>query len=79
MDSYTVKPIFTKDEFKKLQNSILITFKNLINDEGMNTNRFNLENYHKCISSNKQHLNIINKTSDLFDKDLEFSKSLPKI
>lgn len=77
MDGYTVKPIFTKNEFKKLQNSILVTIKNLLINEGINTRGFNLENYHKYISSDGQHLKIVNKTSDLFDNDLEFSK--PKL
>lgn len=80
-DGYTIKNIFTKDEFNEVVTGINDTIKKIISDElDINTEGFSLEKYHHYVKDDNQHFKIVSKTRDLFESDFNFNikKLLPK-
>ncbi len=71
---FNVVKAFTQEEFLKLQNSVKENICNAIKSQGIvvNTKEFELEKYHEYITTQEQHLAVINITRNLTLDCLDF-------
>jgi hypothetical protein len=75
---FNVVKAFEDDEFKKLQNSIRTIIVDALNenDISVNTSTFKLKDYHKFVTTNELHNNVINITRNLEVSDFNFDIDL---
>lgn len=75
---YGVVPAFEKDEFKAFQESVRqnILKAMIAQDIPVDADSFRLEDYHKHVTTNEQHLSVINITRNLTNEDFDFDIDL---
>ncbi|MCO5260557.1 MAG: hypothetical protein M9916_10470 [Crocinitomicaceae bacterium] len=73
-EGFSSIPFLTDDEFYQLKNEITQNVKTIISSTIDKTiNNFSLEDYHKYVSNEDEHFQIVSKTRDLFQKDISFN------
>ena len=71
---YTEVDFLSEEEFKDLKNGLTESIRKIIEEEcSINTDGFNLENYHHYIKDDADHYKIVTRTRDLFSNDFNFS------
>ena len=67
---YDTQPILDEEKFAALKQGLTNCVKRIINVElRIETNDFNLDNYHEYVTSDKNHHKVISKTRDLYLSD----------
>ena len=71
---YTSIKVFEEDEFNKLKQSIRTNIIKALkfNNATVNSDDFTLSNYHKTVTTNKLHLQVIDITRNLTNEDFNF-------
>lgn len=69
-DGYTVEPLFSQDEFKKVLDSMTGIIRRMAEKEtGLLHPDFSLEKYHNYVNNDETHYSIVGRTRDLFPED----------
>lgn len=72
-EGFTIENFIEEKQFSELKHCISDCIKNIIKSElAIQTNSFDLINYHDWVKTDEQHYKIVRKTSDLFTKDFCF-------
>lgn len=70
---FSEQDFLSKEEFKSLIAGLTSSIKEIIQKElSVNTEGFELENYHNFVLGDAQHLKIVSKTRDLFAEDFNY-------
>lgn len=74
-DGYAVVSVFEIEEFKILKESIKKNIIKALHKQSIvfDEDNFTLENYHKIVTTNEQHNNVIDVTRNLENKDFDFN------
>jgi hypothetical protein len=82
-NGYSVFNFSNNDEFISLKNGLTNCVKDIIRKlmPTVDLTSFCLENYHKFVKTNEDHLKVVAKTRDLFSSDFDFDieNYLPKL
>jgi hypothetical protein len=70
---YAVLPFISAAEFAALHDEIERLVRNLLDGEGIATGGFQLVKYHEFVTTDQDHLRIVRRTRDLFDRHFSFS------
>lgn len=72
-EGFTENDFLTLDEFNSLKSGLIESISKIIQEEcSIETEGFNLENYHHFIKNDTDHFKVVNRTRDLFSKDFNF-------
>ena len=73
-DGYTVVDAFTSEEFKRFKESVRQNIMKAMSSNAIDfePDTFELESYHKVVTTNEAHLSVINQTRNLTNSDLDF-------
>ncbi len=70
---YTEQDFLNEEEFASLKQGLTLSISNMMKQElNIETEGFNLENYHEFVKSDTDHFKIVDKTRDLFADDFNF-------
>jgi hypothetical protein len=73
-NGFSEKDFLSKEEFKSLKNDLTSSIEEIIKKElSVNTEGFELENYHNFVTNDASHFKIVSKTRDLFAEDFNYS------
>ena len=72
-EGYKVYTIFNQSRFSLIKDNIKKTLMNTMSKEGINTESFDLEDYHNYVHTDENHLKIVSKTRDYFNNDFDSS------
>jgi hypothetical protein len=73
-NGFSEKDFLSKEEFKSLKNDLTSSIEEIIKKElSVNTDGFELENYHNFVTNDASHFKIVSKTRDLFAEDFNYS------
>jgi hypothetical protein len=84
-NGFTEQNFLSKEEFNSLKSGLTSSIEKIIKNElSINTDGFEIENYHHFVKDNASHFKIVSKTRDLFTNDFNFpiaelTKRLSKI
>lgn len=81
-EGYTEADFLTSDEYIDLKQGLVDSVKKIIEQETtINTEGFNLENYHHFVKTDEDHMKVVSRTRDLFSDDFNFPvlKLLPRL
>ncbi len=72
-EGYTESDFLNPDEYNALKDGLTESVKRILREETViNTEGFNLENYHHYVKSNEDHFKVVSRTRDLFSDDFNF-------
>jgi hypothetical protein len=72
-NGFSEKDFLSKEEFKSLKNDLTSSIEEIIKKElSVNTEGFELENYHNFVTNDASHFKIVSKTRDLFAEDFNY-------
>jgi hypothetical protein len=70
---FSEQDFLSKEEFKSLKNGLTSSIEEIIKKElSVNTEGFELENYHNFVTNDASHFKIVSKTRDLFAEDFNY-------
>jgi hypothetical protein len=81
-EGFTIKNFIENNEFIEMKLGIENSIKNIISSSlKINVDEFSLENYHKFITNELDHIKVVSQTRDLFTKDFSFDINylIPKL
>jgi hypothetical protein len=79
---YTEQNFLDNGEFESLKTGLTQSIGKIIRQEcQINTNGFDLENYHQYVDNDINHIKVVSKTRDLFSEDFNFpiEEMLPRL
>jgi hypothetical protein len=72
-NGFSEQDFLSKEDFKLLKSSLTCSIKEIILKElSVNTDFFELENYHNFVLDDAKHFKIVSKTRDLFAEDFNY-------
>lgn len=72
-NGFSEQDFLTNEEFRSLKEGLTSSIKKIIQTElSVNTEGFELENYHNFVSDDAKHFKIVSKTRDLFAEDFNY-------
>jgi hypothetical protein len=72
-DGFKVMPFLTEEEFAHLRDEIGHLIEDMVASTGIDTAGFEIGKYHRFVTDDRKHLEVVDRTRDLFPEDFSLS------